>query len=226
MGKILIKEKEVAVPGETVAQGMDILPSRGTFRHGEDIVSTLIGLPNIKDKVISIIPLSGPYLPRRGDQVIGIVTDVTFYGWTIDIGSPYAASLSVKDAVSEYVDMDRVDLSRFFNIGDLLVAKIIKKEKSGFMKLTTKGPGLKKLHNGKLVKVSPPKIPRLIGKQGSMINMIKNKTDTIIIAGQNGWVWIHGEPTNELQAAKAIELIEKEGHIQGLTDKIEKMLGS
>jgi len=224
MGKVLAKEKSIVLPGEVIAQGMDILPSRGTIREEEEIIATVIGLPYIKDKVISIIPLRGPYMPKRGEQILGSIIETTFYGWNIDIGTPYRSSLSLRDAVSGYVYLDRIDHSRYFKLGDILVAKIIKVETGGFIKLTTKGPGLKKLYGGKLVKITPSKIPRLIGRKGSMINIIKNKTNCMIIAGQNGWVWIKGESLDEIRAAKAVNLINKQSHISGLTDKIEKML--
>jgi len=70
--------------------------------------------------------------------------------------------------------------------------------------------------------ITPSKVPRLIGKQGSMIELIKNKTNCQIIVGQNGVVWIKGE--QEGLAAKAILTIENESHISGLTDKITAML--
>ena len=81
----------------------------------------------------------------------------------------------------------------------------------------------RKLRNGVLIKVTPTKIPRIIGKEGSMISMIKNKTKCEIITGQNGLVWIRGE--NKDKAIEAILIIEKESHTVGLTERIEKMLG-
>jgi exosome complex component RRP4 len=65
-------------------------------------------------------------------------------------------------------------------------------------------------------------VPRLIGKEGSMINIIKEKTGTIIRVGQNGVVWISGE--NVDKAIKAIKTIEEKSHIIGLTDEITKLL--
>ncbi len=39
MGKLLVKEKEIVVPGETLAEGMDYLPGSGTYREGEKILA-------------------------------------------------------------------------------------------------------------------------------------------------------------------------------------------
>ncbi len=225
MGEVLFQEGDIVLPGDTVAKGMDLLPARGTYRDGEEIVATNIGILKRRDNIINVIPLFGPYVPRVGDQVIGKVIEVGYSHWVVDIGTPYPAVLLVKDGVSEYVDLEKVSLDRFYKKGDLIVARILKKEDPTFIRITTRGPGLKKLTGGKIIEITPYKIPRLIGKEGSMVNMIKNKTNTNIIAGQNGWVWISGDPLDELKAAKAIEIIENQAHTQGLTEKVEKFLG-
>jgi exosome complex component RRP4 len=79
------------------------------------------------------------------------------------------------------------------------------------------------LLGGIIIKVTPQKIPRIIGKEGSMIKLIKQKTACDIITGQNGVVWLRGE--NKAKAIEAILTIEKESHTIGLTEKIEKLLG-
>jgi exosome complex component RRP4 len=78
--------------------------------------------------------------------------------------------------------------------------------------------------DGRIIKITPSKVPRLIGKRGSMINMIKELSGTEMVVGQNGWVWIKGEPKNELSAMKAIYKIDRESHTKGLTNRIEDML--
>ena len=54
-----------------------------------------------------------------------------------------------------------------------------------------------KFRGGIIVDITPTKVPRLIGKKGSMINMIKDKTNCKIIVGQNGLVWVKGEEDME-----------------------------
>ena len=90
--------------------------------------------------------------------------------------------------------------------------------------VTMKGPGLRKLKGGRIIDVSTHKVPRIIGKQGSMVVMIKDATKCNIVVGQNGWIWIDGEPTNELLAIQTIRKIEKESHLSGLTDRIKEFL--
>jgi len=224
MGKINIKDKDIVVPGEELAEGMDYVPAVGTYRDEEKIIASQVGIVNVSGRLIKLIPLSGNYIPRAGDTVIGRVANMSFSSWFIDVGYAYEAALSLKDATSEYIDRG-ADLSRYYDFGDYVVCKIIKVTKSMAIDLTMKGPGLRKIKGGKIVKITPSKVPRVIGKQGSMINLIKEKTGCRISVGQNGLVWIQGDdPKQEMIATKAIEEIEKKAHMNGLTDEITKFL--
>lgn len=220
---LLVKDKEIVVPGEELALGMDYLPSYGTFREGDRIVAAKLGLSSVDGRVIRIIPLSGKYLPKRDDTIIGGVVDVTINGWRIDINSAYSAMLSLKDATSDFIARGS-DLTRYFNFGDYMVTKIINVTSQNLVDLTMKGVGLRKLGEGRIITVNPYKVPRIIGKQGSMVGMVKDATNCRIIVGQNGVVWVQGEPENELRAVAAIRKIENESHISGLTDRIKEFL--
>jgi len=75
-----------------------------------------------------------------------------------------------------------------------------------------------------LVEITPTKVPRLIGKKGSMINMIKDHTKCEVVVGQNGLVWVKGKPEMERVVEKVIKTIEAEAHTSGLTDRVREML--
>jgi len=224
MTQILVKEKQVVVPGEELAIGMEYLPSYGTYRSNDKIMAARLGLVSIDGKVIKIIPLSGKYMPKRNDIIIGKVIDITLNGWRIDTNSPYTAMLSMKDATMDFIPKG-ADLTRYFDIGDYVVTKIIQVTTQKLIDLTMKGPGLRKLGPGRILHVNPTKVPRIIGKGGSMVSMIKQATGCRIIVGQNGIVWIQGEdPAKETLAAETIKRIERESHIKGLTDIIKNDL--
>jgi exosome complex component RRP4 len=224
MGEIQVKDKEVVVPGETLATGMDFLPSYGTRREGDRILASRLGLVNIEGKVIKLVPLSGVYYPKTGDTIIGYVTEVLLSGWRIDTNSAYSAVMNMKDATSEFIARG-ADLTKYFAIGDYVMVKIINVTSQNLVDLTMKGPGLRKLRGGRIVKVNANKVPRIIGKQGSMVSMIKQSTNCRILVGQNGVVWVQGDdPAQELLAAETIKKIEREAHIPGLTDNIKGFL--
>ncbi|MHA1372509.1 MAG: KH domain-containing protein, partial [Promethearchaeota archaeon] len=69
------------------------------------------------------------------------------------------------------------------------------------------------------------KIPRLIGKNGSMIRMLNGITTCKIFVAQNGIVWVKGKNhDDERIILKAIKKIEKEAHTFGLTDRIKEYI--
>ncbi|AJF63122.1 MAG: putative exosome complex RNA-binding protein 1 [archaeon GW2011_AR20] len=225
MTKLLINEREIVVPGEELAEGMDFLPSHGTYRDKDKIVSSKLGVVSVNKTIIKVIPLTGRYMPKIDDIVIGRVIEIGFYGWSVDIGSAYPATLSIRDA-TEFIDKGE-NLTKYYDYGDILAAQVIRTTRYNSIDITTKGPGLKKLSGGKVIEVTPSKVPRMIGKQGSMISMIKDATGCNILIGQNGRVWIKGTNLeNENLVTKTIMKIEEESHIDGLTDKIKKLLES
>lgn len=220
---LVAKDKNVVVPGEILADGMDYLPGKGTYRHEDKIYSNMIGLMNLSGRALKIIPLAGKYNPRVGDVIIGQIIDVSFTGWRVDTNSAYSAMLSMKDATSEYIQRG-ADLTQYFNLGDWISTKIITVTSQNLIDLTMKGPGLRKLKGGRLINVSPNKVPRIIGKQGSMVTLIKENTNCKIVVGQNGVVWIEGDPKQEILVVNTIRKIEAESHIRGLTERIKEYL--
>lgn len=216
------KDRDVVVPGETVADGMDHLPGSGTFRDAEKVKSKVLGLVSLKDSVVTVVPLAGVYMPRVGDRILGEVVDVQLSTWYLEINSPYQASLSISEGVEEFVERGE-DISKFHDLGDLLYATVINVTKSKAVQLSMRDPVCKKLRGGRLISITPAKVPRLIGKAGSMINLIKEKTGCYIVIGQNGLVWLKGE--KEDIATEAILMVERESHIEGLTNKMIGFLG-
>jgi len=120
--------------------------------------------------------------------------------------------------------INKMNLDEFASVGDVLDLKINTVKKGG-IDLTLKSKGLGKLDGGRLIKINPHKVPRVIGRGGSMINLIKEKTRTDITVGQNGFIWINGDLEGEKKAEEAVNLIAQEATTEGLTDKIEKFLG-
>lgn len=221
--KLLVKDKDVVVPGEVLAIGMHYLPGQGTYRLNDKILANRLGLMTIEGKVLKTIPLAGRYLPKKNDVVIGKVIDILMSGWRLEINSPYSAVLPLKDASFNYIPKG-ADLTRYFELEDYVVTKITNVTSQNLVDVTCKGPGLFKLKGGRIINVNTHKVPRIIGKKGSMVSMIKKATDCKIIVGQNGIAWLSGEPEMEVIAVNAIRLIEEQSHISGLTEKVKAYL--
>jgi exosome complex component RRP4 len=216
--------KQIATPGDLIAEG-EYIAGENTYTENKKIYATRMGLVEYDNKRVNVVALKAFYIPRAGDIVIGTVVEVGFNGWTIDLNSPYQAFLRPSDVLSRPFKPQKDELSQVLNMGDLVVAKVISYDRTHDPQLTVAEPGLGKITRGQILKVTPTKIPRIIGKKGSMISMIKQETGCQIILGLNGVVLVTGKTPEEEQAAlMAIQKIEEESHTSGLTDRITQML--
>jgi len=221
--KLLVHDKVVVTPGEVIAEGMEYFPGLGTYRHEDRILANQTGLLNIEGKVLKTTPLSGRYLPSRNDVVIGRVIDILMSGWRVDINCPYSAVLPLKDATFDFIKKG-ADLTEYFNLEDYILCKITQVTSQNLIDVSMKGPGLAKLKGGQFITVNAAKVPRIIGRKGSMVSMVKKATNCKIAVGQNGIVWINGEPPAELIAVQAVKMIEREAHTSGLTERVKLFL--
>lgn len=218
-----IEDRSIVVPGQVLATGMDYLPSKGTYRFGETIRANRLGLAQVDGKVLKTIPLAGRYLPQKGDLVVARVSDVLMSGWRVDLNTMYDAVLSLAEASNEYIKKGE-DLTRYFAIEDYLVCKITQVTSQNLVDVSVRGPGLRKLTGGTVFEVSSSKVPRIIGKRGSMVTMIKKGTDCDVLVGQNGVVWVSGEPEMQRLAYETIKMIEEYSHHSGLTQQVKEFL--
>ena len=218
------EKKQLVTPGELLAEG-DYLPGENTYMEENKIYAQRIGLVDDENKKVNVVALRAFYVPKVGDIVIGTVVEVGFNGWTVDIKSPYTALLRASDVLSRPFKPQNDELSQVLNAGDLIVAKIASYDRAHDPQLTVGEPGLGKITRGQIMHVVPTKIPRVIGRKGSMISMIKQETGCQIILGLNGVILVTGKtPEDEEFAMSAIKKIEQESHISGLTDRITKLL--
>ncbi len=216
-------ERKIVVPGETIITGEDYLPGNGTKREDEDIVANKFGLVDISDRLVKVIPLSGRYIPRRGNTIIGQVVDYNMKGWMIDFGNTNKGFLQVSE-VPWYINKN--ELLDHFDFGDVLVAKVDSVTARG-IDLTIKVKGCGKVEQGILININPNKVPRVIGKEGSMVTTVKEMTNCNITVGQNGVIWLKGdEIDDELKAKKIIEFISENSYVDGLTEKVKEFAES
>lgn len=212
-------KREIVIPGEVIFSGEDYLPGDGTEKRGEDIIALRYGLAEEQNKLVKVIALSGPYIPRKGNVVIGKVELVTFNGWVVDIGTASNGFISLTE-VPRFVDKDFIE--EVMDIGDLVVAKVFNVSKRG-IDLSLRQRGFGRIEEGLIVDVNPNKVPRVIGKEGSMISLIKEHTNCNITVGQNGLIWIKGEKIeDELLARRAVEFISEKSFVSGLTEEVTK----
>lgn len=221
---VFFEKREIVTPGDLLAEG-DYIAGENTYKEGDKLYATRLGLVDFADKKVIVVALKAFYVPAVGDTVIGKVVEITIAGWLVDIKAAQPAMLRASDVFERSFRPQRNELPSVFDIGDLLIAKIIAYDRTRDPQLTVREPGLGKITRGQIVEITPTKIPRVIGKKGSMINMIKEQTGCHIVLGQNGVILISGKTTeNEQLAMMAIRKIDEESHIGGLTDRINELM--
>ncbi len=216
--------KQLVTPGELLAEG-EYQAGENTYIEAGKIFASRIGLVDLENKKVNVVALRAFYVPKAGDVIIGSVKEVGFNGWTVDIRAPYDAMLRASDVLSRPFKPQNDELSQVLDAGDLIVAKIASYDRAHDPQLTVGEPGLGKITRGQLMRVTPTKIPRIIGRKGSMISMIKQETNCQIILGLNGVILVTGKTlADEELAMRAIRKIEDESHTSGLTDRITQLL--
>jgi ribosomal RNA-processing protein RRP4 (EC 3.1.13.-) len=212
-------EREIVIPGQLLSENKtDSGP--GTYVKDGKVYSLLYGVKNAKNK-ISVIPFSGKYIPSSRDYVIGTVIEVTPSNWIFDIGSPYDGLLHV----SEYPRrVEQEKMVEYMGIGSSALLRVKDVSSSMKVELTMRERGLRLLDKGRVIEVTPTKVPRIIGHGGSMVSMLKKETNCEVFVGQNGRIWIKGKDSEMDLLTEAIELIMKHSHTSGLTDRISLFL--
>jgi len=142
-------ERKIVIPGEAIVEGNKYLPGEGTERRRKEIIAIRYGLSEESKELVKVIPLSGVYLPRRGNVIIGRVENITLNGWQVDIGTPENAFLSLSE-IPGFVNKNSLD--EIFQIGDSIVAKIAEINRRG-IDLTIKGKGFVKIDEGIVIQV-------------------------------------------------------------------------
>ncbi|MFH1393460.1 MAG: KH domain-containing protein [Candidatus Micrarchaeota archaeon] len=195
-------DKRIVLPGEKIAEGRIRAPN--TYIDGDSTYAAVIGMLDDKGRYIA---LENRYGPSMGDIVVGMVTDVRHAGYEVDLNLPEGGFISTR--------MMKIKL----DYGDFVVCKIREVTETRDVELSE----VRRLPKGKIIAFPAAKVPRLIGRKSSMINMLKEFVGGDIVVGNNGYVWM-SEKCDIPLLLKTIDLIEVQAHTSGLTDRVKELL--
>ncbi|AIF83410.1 ribosomal RNA-processing protein RRP4 [Candidatus Nitrososphaera evergladensis SR1] len=216
--------RRYVIPGDKIVEG-NYRPIMNVVRSGNALIATRIGIAEAGRDGVKVIPLSGVYIPRVNDLVIGKIVDHTSLSWEVDINSCFSANLPASDVFGRDFSPARDDMTKHLAIGDMITARVAAFDRTRDPMLTLQDRDLGKIPRGELLKISATRVPRLIGKRGSMIQTIEQATQTRVLIGQNGIVVVTGRsPEGIEQAVKAIRMVEDEAHTANLTQRIKVLL--
>jgi exosome complex component RRP4 len=217
-------KRKYVIPGDVVTTG-PFRPEQNVILDGTKIIATAVGISEIYDDSVKVIPLTGKYIPKIDDLVIAKVNSHTSLSWELDINSCYVGFLPAQDVFGRDFSAHADELTSKLKTGDLVAARIANFDRTRDPLVTISDRDLGKIDSGILIAISPSKVPRLIGKRGSMIQMIEQATDAAVTIGQNGWVVVSCDsPEGLLKAKTAIEMVNEKAHVANLTDQVKEML--
>jgi exosome complex component RRP4 len=215
---------KVVVPGDFISDEVD-RAGEGTYVEDGKIYALNYGIVGEKG-AIKVVALSGKYVPTMGDVVIGRIIELSYPFWIVDIASPYEARLHLSDfsrGAERRIDFS--SMSNYLDVGDLIIAKVQKVDALMRIDLGLKDE-IKIGDRGRLIEISYTKVPRVIGRSGSMIKLLKDKCKCFIFIAKNGRIWIKGQEANMNLATQVVLMIANEAHTSGLTDRVAHFLDS
>ena len=113
-----IKRKYV-IPGDKIVEG-NFRPLMNVIKTDNSIIATRIGIAETGRDGVKVIPLSGVYIPRVNDIVIGKIIDQSSLSWEVDVNSCFSAHLPAQDVFGRDFSPARDDMGRQLAIGDLI----------------------------------------------------------------------------------------------------------
>ena len=212
--------RQIVIPGESVG-GRGLKPGPGTFSDGGQIYAAHLGVVDERDGLVSVVPLAGRYIPQPGDAAVGEIVDLGASHWLVDINSPYPAPLHATES-PWHVEFG--DTRRYLNVGDVLLCHVLSVDEANRVQLTMQDREARRVQGGQLLEIEPMKVPRVIGRQGSMISLIKEGTRCGVYVGQNGRIWLDGRDEDIALAVRAIKLVEERAQAVGLTELVKDFL--
>lgn len=212
-------DKKLVIPGEFLSDD-PLQADEGTYVENNKVFSTVFGIASFKNRV-RVVPMAGKYIPKPGDMIIGVIKEVTYSNWIVDIRSPYDGLLHISEFPRR---IENDEMSKYLKLGDSIMTLVRDVDANMKVELTLNDQRLRPIKEGRVIEVTPSKVPRFIGRSGSMIAMLKNETKCNIFIGQNGRIWITGKDNGIELAIKSLLKIERETHISGLTDRITNFI--
>ncbi|MEK6973264.1 MAG: KH domain-containing protein [archaeon] len=199
--------KRIVVPGELVTEERKKAGENVYQREGK-IYSEALGIAESESDIARVIPLQGKYMPKEGDVIVGLIGDESFAGYSININS-FSPAFFRKEGVRKKL-----------NKGAMVMAKIISVNEVNQVELEDIKPFL----GGDLITTSPVKVPRIIGKNGSMLEVLTTGTGVQMVVGKNGRIWVKGSDQAVKLLREAVEKINDEAHLSSLTDRMKAYL--
>ena len=116
-------KRRYVIPGDVIATG-PLRPEQNVYQDGDRMISTCIGISEIFENSVKVIPLTGGYMPKSNDLVIGKVIGTSPLSWEFDINSCFVGFLPAQDVFGRDYSPTKDELKQRLDIGDLVATRI------------------------------------------------------------------------------------------------------
>jgi len=209
------------VPGDLVAKGNYRIYSN-VIKTDSEFYSIFVGSAEVAGGKVRVTRLSGPYIPKIGDQIIGMITDVQPLAATVDINSYINGFIMANSFYKKRIDPSKRDLSEKVRIGDLLNARVSRIERGRDVSLSLEQKW--RVDGDAIFYISPAKAAYLLKSKSNIINKIKAFTGAGIVMGINGVIVAKGEKDSIGKITEVVKLIENHVELYGLEDALKGVL--
>ena len=215
-----MSQNQSVLPGDVIATG-DYRPDQNVTLDGDKLISTKIGFSETKGNSISVIPITGFYVPNADDLVVGKIVSHNALSWEVNINSFYPGILLASDIFGKDYSPSRDDLSLKLNIGDVVLARVTNMGSRDPL-ITISGENLGRIDAGELIKISSTTIPYLTD---SIIETIESSTHVTLTVGKNGLIILKCDNSTGLtKAIKSIKMIDMIRDNDSIEEKIKNFL--
>ena len=186
------RSKNYFLPGQTITEEAGFMRGHGTYVANSKLVSSVAGLVEPINKLISVRPRKTRYGGEIGDVIVGRIIDVQVQQkrWKVDVNGRLNAILLLSSVnlpggeLRRKTEEDERTMRSFFVEGDLISAEVQNEFQDGSLSLHTRSLKYGKLGQGTLVRVSPSLIER---RKTHFHNL---PCGARVILGNNGFIWI------------------------------------
>ncbi|XP_018332099.1 exosome complex component RRP4 [Agrilus planipennis] len=191
------RSPKIFTPGEVITVQDEFMRGHGTYEEDGYLKSSVAGVKQQVNKLISVRPLKSRYNGEIGDVVVGRITEVQQKRWKVDTNSRLDSVLLLSSVnlpggeLRRRCAEDEHMMREYLQEGDLISAEVQNVHSDGSLSLHTRSLKYGKLSQGVLVKVFPSLIKR------SKTHFHNLPVGISIILGNNGFIWICPPINNE-----------------------------
>lgn len=177
-------------PGDIITKDAGFMRGHGTYSKNGALYSSVAGIVQRVNKLITVTPLKTKYQGEIGDVVVGRVTEVQQKRWKIDVNGRLDAMLQISSVNLPGGELrrrsaeDELSMRNYLQEGDLISAEVQNVHSDGGVSLHTRSLKYGKLSQGSLLKVSPSLIKR------RKTHFLRLPCGLNVVLGNNGYIWI------------------------------------